>query len=320
MSSVVQCRMDSNMVAAAALAVALLFCNAPRLAAQGPPRYVAGAERVVLDSALKDEDVQAALLHINEHRKEMTEMLVALAGGDAANGLARARAGLVARRMRDIGLKDVSLEKGSTPNVIGRIKGRSRGAILFVSTLKESPVMAQGENGGVAHGPRADGERIAGPGTGGSAPTAAMLAAAAAIRASGVEPARDLIFAAIPPQDAGLDGMKRLYAARGDSIVAVVDVQGDGERIGCASEDELPGVAESPLVGTAAAIVQWLGMEPKVTNSGSASVEVATASATPAIVLGGDRGEASGTPNDWADIPTMVRSAKHIVLLAATLR
>jgi acetylornithine deacetylase/succinyl-diaminopimelate desuccinylase-like protein len=320
MSPVVQCKNDRNKIAAAAMTAALLFCAAPCLAAQGPPRYVAGAERVVLDSALKDEDVQAALLHINEHRKEMAEMLEALGGSEAGQGLERARAGLVARRMRDIGLKDVTLEKGATPNVIGRIKGRSRGAILFVSTLSYIPAIAQKENGDASHGPRADGDRITGPGTGGSAPTAAMLAAAAAIRASGVEPARDLIFAALPPDDAGLQGMKRLYAAHGDSVVAVVDVQGDGSSIGCASEDQLPGIAESPLVGTAAAIVQWLGMEPKVTSSGSASVRVATADATPAIVLGGESEGAAGAHDEWADIPTMLRSAKHIVLLAATLR
>jgi acetylornithine deacetylase/succinyl-diaminopimelate desuccinylase-like protein len=320
MSPVAQRKNDRNKVAAAAMAAALLFCAAPSLAAQGPPRYVAGAERVVLDSALKDEDVQAALLHINEHQKEMTEMLVALAGSVAGQGLERARAGLVARRMRDIGLKEVSLEKGPTPNVIGRIKGRSRGAILFVSTLSYLPVIAHAQDGSTEHGPRADGDRITGPGTGGSAPTAAMLAAAAAIRASGVEPARDLIFAALPADDAGLQAMKRLYAAHGDSVVAVVDVQGDGKSIGCASEEQLPGMAGSPLVGTAAAIVQWLGMEPKVTSSGSASVMVATASTTPAIVLGGNSGDASGTHDEWADIPTMVRSAKQIVLLAATLR
>jgi hypothetical protein len=320
MSPVAHCKNDRNKVAATAMAATLLFCAAPCLAAQGPPRYVAGAERVVLDSALKDEDVQAALLHINEHRKEMTEMLVALAGGDAAQGPERARAALVARRMRDIGLKDVSVEKGSAPNVIGRIKGRSRGAILFVSTLNHAPVIAEAQDGGTAHGPRADGDRITGPGTGGSAPTAAMLSAAAAIRASGVEPARDLIFAALPPDGAGLEGMKRLYAAHGDSVVAVVDVQGDGESIGCATNDQLPGIAESPLVGTAAAITQWLGMEPKVTHSGSASVMVATASTTPAIVLGHESVGAGAAPEGWADVPTMLRSAKQIVLLAATLR
>jgi acetylornithine deacetylase/succinyl-diaminopimelate desuccinylase-like protein len=274
----------------------------------------------VLDSALKDEDVQAALLHVNEHQKEMKEMLVVLAGTYGTEAPERARAGLVARRMRDMGLKDVSLQTGSTPNVAGRIKGRSRGAVLFVSTMNAAPAIAQAQDGSAAHGPRAESERTTGPGTRGLAPTVAMLAAAAAIRDAGLEPTRDLIFAALPSDDVGLDAMKRLYAAYGDSVVAVVDVQGDGESIGYASGDELPGMAESSLVGTATAIVQWLGMEPELSNSSSASVRVATASATPAIVLGGASGGASGTLDEWADVTTMVRSAKHVVLLAATLR
>jgi hypothetical protein len=147
-----------------------------------------------------------------------------------------------------------------------------------------------------------------------------MLAAAAAIRDAGLEPTRDLIFAALPAQDAGLDAMRRLYAAYGDSIVAVVDVKSDGEGIGCASEAQLPGVAESPLVGTAAAILQWLGMEPIVGSSGSASLQVATANSTPAIVLGSDAPGAGATSDEETDSATTVRSAKQIVLLAATLR
>jgi hypothetical protein len=319
MSPAVHLKFDRNMIAAAAIAAMLLFV-APGLAAQGPPRYFAGGERVVLDSALKDEDVQAALLHINEHRKEMTEMLLALTGSDAVQGLERARAGLVARRMRDIGLKNVSLEKGATPNVIGRIKGRSRGAILFVSVLNEVPAIAGGQYDSDGHGPRADGDRITGIGTAGSAPTAALLAAAAAIRAAGVEPARDLIFATVPPEDAGFEGMKRLFAAHGDSIVAVVDVQGDGGSIVCAPEDQLPGAATSSLVAASVAIVKWLGMEPTVKDVGSPAVRVATAGGTPAIVLAGEHDAAGGSTDEWADIPTMLRSAKHIVLLAATLQ
>jgi len=315
----VHCKFDRQQVVLAAVGVALL-CVAPCVAAQGPPRYFAGAERVVLDSALKDEDVQAALLHVNEHRKEMTETLLALAGSEADPGPERARAELVARRMRDIGLKNVSLEKGATPNVIGRIKGRSRGAILFVSTLNDVPALAQSQYDGAAEGPRGEGDAIVGPSTASSAPTAALLAAAAALRASRVEPARDLIFAALPPGEAGFDGMKRLYAAHGDSIVAIVDVQGDGSSIACAVEDQFPCAAEGSLVATSAAIVKWLGMEPSIRNGSAPSVRVAVAGGVPAIVLGSERREAFGSPDEWADVPSMVRSAKHIVLLAATLR
>jgi acetylornithine deacetylase/succinyl-diaminopimelate desuccinylase-like protein len=318
MSSEVRCKFDRNKVAVAAI-VATLFCSSASLAAQGPPRYFASDERVALDSALKDEDVQAALLHVNEHKAEMTETLLSLARSEAGTGSLRARAELIARRMRDIGLKDVTLDKGTTPNVLGRIKGRSRGAIVFVSTISEPPHVAQGA-GAVSHGPRADGERISGPGARGSAPTAALLAAAAALREEGVRPARDLIFATVPPGAAGVEGIKRLYGSRNDKIVAVIEVQGDGASIARAPESASTGAQQSSLVAASVAIVKWLGMEPKMRDATSASTRVAFAGGTPAIVLGTDRDEAHGSPDESADLQSMVRSAKHIVLLAATLR
>lgn len=318
MSSDVQCKFDRNKIAATALA-ALLLCTASSLAAQGPPRYIAGNERVALDSALKDEDVQAALLYVNEHKPEMTEMLSALAMSGEGQGTVRARAELVAQQMREIGLKDVSIESGATPSVVGRIKGRSRGAVLFVSTLDDGPRIAQAQDAG-AHGPRAGGDQIFKPGSRAFAPTAAMLAAAAALHEEGVRPARDLLFATIPPGEAGLDAMKRLYAAKRDSIVAVVEVKGDGASIACAPEGATTGAPGSSLVATSVAIVKWLGMAPKVSDAESSSARVAFAGGTPAIVLGGKLDDPGGAPDDSADLQTMVRSAKHVVLLAATLK
>ncbi len=318
MSPDVKCKFDRNKIAVAAMA-AMLFCTVQSLAAQGPPRYIAGGDRVALDSALKDEDVQAALLHVNEHRKEMTETLLSLARSEAGAGAERARAELVARQMRDIGLRDVSLEDGATPNVVGRIKGRSRGAIVFVSALNSASSIARGQSREL-HGPRADGDLVTGPGTRSSAPTAALLAAAAALRGEGVLPARDLIFAALPPGEAGLEGMRRLYASQSDKIVAVIEVQGDGASIACAPEGARAGASDSSLVAASVAIVKWFGMEPAMTDATSASATVANAGGTPAIVLGAERDGEGGLPDESADLPTMIRSAKHIVLLAATLQ
>jgi hypothetical protein len=140
MSSEVRCKFDRNKVAVAGIAAALFCFSTVSLAAQGPPRYFAGDERVALDSALKDEDVQAALLYVNEHKAEMTATLLSLARSEAGTGALRARAELVARQMRDIGLKDVKLEDGTTPNVLGRIKGRrARGDRVRVHDERASP-------------------------------------------------------------------------------------------------------------------------------------------------------------------------------------
>jgi acetylornithine deacetylase/succinyl-diaminopimelate desuccinylase-like protein len=416
------------------VAAAALLCAAPRLAAQGPPRHFAGDAAVTLDSVLRDEDVQAALLHLNEHRKEMTETLVTLASVEAPSGQERARASLVAQRMREIGLDHVVLDDGPNPNVTGRIEGRARGAILFVSTLDDLANIAELQRR-APHHPHVEGGKVVGPGTNTSATTAAMLAAAAALESSGVKPAHDLIFAAVAEEETGLKGMKRLYAAQRDSIIAVIDVLGDGRSITygaigidwwrivasgpgghtlngglpnvnqgiaravdglfaiplppkedstrtvlnvamlrsgdvfnhkpdsgwfsldvrsldakvlAATEDsvravlnrvaretgisfemrevqrtpggQIAGAAKSPLVTTSVAIAKWLGIDPVLGNAGSANMNVSIAGGTPSIGLGGERGGRRGYPDEWADIPAMLRSAKHIVLLAATLQ
>jgi hypothetical protein len=38
-----------------------------------------------------------------------------------------------------------------------------------------------------------------------------------------------------------------------------------------------------------------------------------------AIGIGGERGGQRGFPDEWADIPQMMRTAKFLVLLAATI-
>lgn len=416
----------------ALMAALALVCAAPCLAAQGPPRRFAGDAAVALDSALRNEDVQAALLHINEHRREMAGTLVALARIEAPSGKERARATEVARRMREIGLKDVVLDSGPNPNVTGRIRGHSREALVFVSTLDDLANISELQRRALRP-PRVDGDRVVGPGTNTSSTTAAMLAAAEAIVSSGYTPAHDIIFAAVAEEETGLKGMKRLYAAKRDSIAAVVDILGDGRSISYGAigidwwrivargpgghtlngglpnvnqgiaravdglfaiplpaadstrtvlnvamlrsgevfnhkpdsgwfsldvrsidakilarmEDsvravltrvsqeagivfemqevqrtpggQIAGATTSPLVTISTAIAKWLGMNPKLSNAGSANLNVAIAGGTPAIGLGGERGGQRGYPDEWADIPSMVLSAKHVVLLAAAL-
>ena len=40
---------------------------------------------------------------------------------------------------------------------------------------------------------------------------------------------------------------------------------------------------------------------------------------TPAIGIGGERGGQRGFPDEWGDIPQMMRTAKYVALLAATM-
>jgi acetylornithine deacetylase/succinyl-diaminopimelate desuccinylase-like protein len=79
-----------------------------------------------------------------------------------------------------------------------------------------------------------------------------------------------------------------------------------------------PGARESALVRTAEAAVRWMGREPRLSDAGSSNMNVAVAGGSAAIGLGGSRGGARGQPEEWADIPAMIRSAKLILLLAAS--
>jgi acetylornithine deacetylase/succinyl-diaminopimelate desuccinylase-like protein len=82
---------------------------------------------------------------------------------------------------------------------------------------------------------------------------------------------------------------------------------------------QIPGARESELVTSAEAVSNHLGYEPRVSNMGSSNMNIAIGGGTSAIGLGGSRGGRRGFPDEWADIPTMMRTAKHIVLLSATV-
>lgn len=81
----------------------------------------------------------------------------------------------------------------------------------------------------------------------------------------------------------------------------------------------IPGALESRLVRTAQAVSRRLGYEPSMSESGSANLNVAIGAGTPAIGLGGSRGGDRGLPTEWADTDGMIRTAKHVLLLAVVL-
>src|SRR5690606_11589702 len=68
-------------------------------------------------------------------------------------------------------------------------------------------------------------------GTNTSATTVAMLAAAEALIATGVEPEHDPVFAAVAQEETGLVGIQALFSDWKDRAVAFVDVLGDGRSI-----------------------------------------------------------------------------------------
>jgi acetylornithine deacetylase/succinyl-diaminopimelate desuccinylase-like protein len=81
---------------------------------------------------------------------------------------------------------------------------------------------------------------------------------------------------------------------------------------------QIPGARQSALVTTSEAIARHLGLAPALNGTGSSNMNVAIAGGTAAIGIGGERGGARAEAGEFADVAAMIRTAKHIVLLAAT--
>jgi hypothetical protein len=82
---------------------------------------------------------------------------------------------------------------------------------------------------------------------------------------------------------------------------------------------QIPGLKDSDLVQSSAAIARRLDLTPELSPVGSSNMNIAIAGGTPAIGLGGDRGGKRGDPGEWASIPAMMRTAEHVLLLAVTM-
>ncbi len=169
---------------------------------------------------------------IDSRRDSISADLVRLATIRSPSGEEAERAKAVAAQMRAIGLTDVVVD--ITPNATGRIRGSlpdaSRRAIVFVATLDDLAPVAQHQRN-ATRPPYVSGDRVIGPGTNTSSTTAAVLAAARALVAAGVQPEHDLVFAAVAQEETGLIGMKALYADWKSRADAFVDVLGDGRSL-----------------------------------------------------------------------------------------
>jgi len=82
---------------------------------------------------------------------------------------------------------------------------------------------------------------------------------------------------------------------------------------------QIEGALESPLVRWSRAIALGEGKVAELSDSGSANLNIAIAGGTPAIGLGGERGGERGQPGEWASIPALHDTARHIVQLAVAL-
>jgi acetylornithine deacetylase/succinyl-diaminopimelate desuccinylase-like protein len=315
-------------------------------------------------------------------------------------------------------------------NVTGRIQGRSDEAIVFITMLDDLPTVPELQRAAAAP-PHREGERVLGPATEIQSANAGALLAAEALVRSGIEPARDIVFAAVSQEETGLIGMKALFEEWKDRDAVWVDVLGDGEEIvygagtihwwkavahgpgghiqqvelpnanlaiaravekilalprpgahedtflgiGMISSGEVfnhtprtgwfsldlrsmdadvveameadvrgvldavtaetgirfdmepvmtidggqvPGARDSRLVRLAVEISRQLGYEPEVSRDGCCNMAVPVGHGRLAIGLHGERGGSRADPDEWADIPAMMRTARFVALLAAS--
>jgi acetylornithine deacetylase/succinyl-diaminopimelate desuccinylase-like protein len=201
----------------------LLLACAPSFAVQPKPTPEDG-----LVAALGRHEVTACLAWIAASEDRAVESLISLASIVSPSGHEHERARWLAERMRAIGLEDVSID--AAPNVVGRIKGRSGRALVFITTLDDLGTIAELQRKDGTK-PRREGDKVVGPATEVQSVNAATLLAAEALVRSGVTPEHDIVIASVAQEETGLIGMKHLFDVWQDRPVEWVDVLGDGDEI-----------------------------------------------------------------------------------------
>lgn len=182
----------------------------------------------VLSEVLQKKRVISSLEWIDSSENYAVDTLISLASIVSPSGQEYDRALNLAERMRMIGLKDVYIDE--TFNVMGRIKGRSEGAIIFITTLDDLPEIADLQKTG-EYQPRRVKDRVIGTATELQSMNAALLLAAKALVQGGITPDQDIVFASVAQEETGLVGMKALFESWKSRAIAWVEVLGDGQKI-----------------------------------------------------------------------------------------
>jgi acetylornithine deacetylase/succinyl-diaminopimelate desuccinylase-like protein len=101
-------------------------------------------------------------------------------------------------------------------------------------------------------------------------------------------------------------------------VTAELGIRLEMEPVSMTPPGQIPGAIETSLVRNSIAISEFLGTSPTLSNAGSANLNVAIAGGTLSIAISSERGGRRGFPDEWADIPILQRTAKHVFLTAIT--
>jgi acetylornithine deacetylase/succinyl-diaminopimelate desuccinylase-like protein len=103
-----------------------------------------------------------------------------------------------------------------------------------------------------------------------------------------------------------------------DIVSTELGIRFEMEEVSQTPPGQIEGALESFLVQNSIAISNYLGTSPKLSNAGSANLNVSIAGGTLSIAISSERGGQRGFADEWADIPVLQRTAKHVFLTAIT--
>lgn len=103
-----------------------------------------------------------------------------------------------------------------------------------------------------------------------------------------------------------------------EKVTAELGIRLEMEAVSKTPPGQIPGALESSLVRNSIAISEYLGTSPRLSNAGSANLNVAIAGGTLSIGISSERGGRRGFADEWADIPVLQRTAKNVFLTAIT--
>ncbi len=115
-----------------------------------------------------------------------------------------------------------------------------------------------------------------------------------------------------------IDNMERKTRDILDTVTSELGIRFEMEEVSKTPPGQIEGARESSLVENSIAISDYLGTSPSLSNAGSANLNVAIAGGTLSIAISSERGGQRGFADEWADIPVLQRTAKHVFLTAIT--
>lgn len=169
-----------------------------------------------------DPRISALLRDFDNDHAELLGDWIALAGTVSPSGREILRARYLTRRMREIGIPDVSIDRSG--NAVGRLPGTGEGpSIAFLGTMDDLATVAQMVEQAGSPPLEKDG-KLLGPGTNSSASCVNLLGLARLFTSPGIRLRGTIYLVGVVQEETGLTGIKGFLDDHPDEIDDVIDV------------------------------------------------------------------------------------------------